>query len=165
MRNVLKNIEIPRIGMRILKSAIAVLLCFVVDYFRKGAGIVFYSQLSALWCMQATRELTIKNAKQRMIGTFIGTFYGFLYIVLRQICKIKPWGYDYLGSVVISGMVILVIYTAVFIKKKQASLCIRLFVRVADCLGYRFNDGKLFPGYLSIPFSAGYSGIFPFDSW
>lgn len=121
MRNVLKNIEIPRIGMRIIKSAIAVLLCFAVDYFRKGAGIVFYSQLSALWCMQATRELTIKNAKQRMIGTFIGTFYGFLYIVLRQLCKIKLWGYDYLGSVVISGMVILVIYTAVLIKKKQAS--------------------------------------------
>ena len=115
------HVEFPRIGMRIIKSAIAVLLCFLVDYFRNGAGIVFYSQLSALWCMQATRESTIKNAKQRMIGTFIGTFYGFLYIVIKQLILPKPSGYDYVGSVIISGMIVLVIYTSVFIKKKQAS--------------------------------------------
>ena len=35
------NVEFPSIGMRIIKSAIAVLLCFVVDYFRSGAGEVF----------------------------------------------------------------------------------------------------------------------------
>ena len=115
------NLEFPRIGMRIIKSAIAVLLCFIVDYYRNGAGIVFYSQLSALWCMQATRESTIKNAKQRMIGTFIGTFYGFLYIVFKQLILPKASVYDYVGSVIISGMIVLVIYTSVFIKKKQAS--------------------------------------------
>lgn len=115
------NLEFPRIGMRIIKSAIAVLFCFIVDYYRNGAGIVFYSQLSALWCMQATRENTIKNAKQRMIGTFIGTFYGFLYIVFKQLILPKARGYDYVGSVIISGMIVLVIYTSVFIKKKKAS--------------------------------------------
>ena len=115
------NVEFPRIGMRIIKSAIAVLLCFVVDYYRNGAGIVFYSQLSALWCMQATRESTIKNAKQRMIGTFIGTFYGFLYIAIKQLLLPKAEDYDYIGSVFISGMIVLVIYTSVLIKKKQAS--------------------------------------------
>ena len=115
------HVEFPRIGMRIIKSSIAVLLCFVVDYFRNGAGIVFYSQLSALWCMQATREITIKNAKQRMIGTFIGTFYGFVYIVIKQIFLPKVISYDYVGSVLISGMIVLVIYTSVLIKKKQAS--------------------------------------------
>lgn len=88
---------------------------------RNGAGIVFYSQLSALWCMQATRENTIKNAKQRMIGTLIGTFYGFVFIVFKQLTKIEIDGYNYLDSVVISGMVIIVIYTSVLIKKKQAS--------------------------------------------
>ena len=117
----LLKIEIPGIGMRIIKSSIAVLLCFVVDYFRHGAGIVFYSQLSALWCMQATKENTIKNAKQRMLGTFIGTFYGFIYIVIKQFFQTKTETYDYIGSLIISGMVILVIYTAVLIKKKQAS--------------------------------------------
>jgi uncharacterized membrane protein YgaE (UPF0421/DUF939 family) len=115
------NVEIPRIGMRIIKSAIAVFLCFVVDYFRNGAGIVFYSQLSALWCMQATRESTFKNAKQRMIGTFIGTAYGFLFIVLKQLFLPKAESYDYVGSLLISGMIVLVIYTSVVIKKKQAS--------------------------------------------
>ena len=65
----------PKIGFRIIKSAIAVALCFVVDYFRNGAGIVFYSQLSALWCMQVYRTNTKKNAIQRTIGTTIGAIY------------------------------------------------------------------------------------------
>lgn len=71
--------------------------------------------------MQATRESTIKNAKQRMIGTFIGTFYGFLYVVLKQLLLPKTADYDYIGSVITSGMIVLVIYTSVMIKKKQAS--------------------------------------------
>ena len=131
--------EFPKIGMRIIKSAIAVLMCFVVDYFRNGAGIVFYSQLSALWCMQATRENTIKNAKQRMIGTLIGTFYGFVFIVFKQLTKIEIDGYNYWDSVVISGMVIIVIYTSVLIKKKQASYfsCVVFLSIVVNHIGDR----------------------------
>lgn len=58
----LKNITIPRIGMRIIKSGIAAILCFAAAFFRGDNGIVFYSLLSALWCMQGYRANTMKNA-------------------------------------------------------------------------------------------------------
>ena len=44
----------------------------VVEVLRGDNGIVFYSQLSALWCMQAYVSTTRKNAMQRIIGTVIG---------------------------------------------------------------------------------------------
>lgn len=111
----------PKIGFRIIKSAIAVALCFMVDYFRNGAGIVFYSQLSALWCMQVYRTNTKKNAIQRTIGTTIGAIYGLIFLMTeRQINGGKVF-YDYKSTAIISLMIIVVLYTTVIINKKQAS--------------------------------------------
>jgi len=113
--------KFPRIGFRIIKSAIAIGLCFLVDMLRGGRGIVFYSQLSALWCMQAYRTNTKKNAIQRVIGTMIGALYGLIVLLvnmeLSTICVLPA----YFMPAVISLMIILVLYTTVLIRKKQAS--------------------------------------------
>ncbi len=116
-----EKLTFPKIGMRIIKSAAAVFLCFIIDDIRNGAGIVFYSQLSALWCMQVDKTATIKNAKQRMIGTVIGTFYGFIFIVFRTVGRFKLLEYEYISEIIISLLIIAVIYTTVAINKKQAS--------------------------------------------
>lgn len=47
MSKKLKN-TFPHIGLRIIKSAIAVALCYLVSFIRGDSGIVFYSQLAAL---------------------------------------------------------------------------------------------------------------------
>ena len=108
----LKNI--PRPGLRIAKSAAAVGLCYLVSLLRPG-GIVFYSQLAALWCMQNYVENTRKNALQRFLGTLIGAAYGLLYLLLFP--KISElW-----NAAVVTGLVGVVLYTTVLIKRKQAS--------------------------------------------
>lgn len=38
--------KVPMIGMRIVKSALGIFICFLIDILRNGAGIVFYSQLA-----------------------------------------------------------------------------------------------------------------------
>lgn len=76
--------HIPMIGLRIIKSGIAVALCFVIAYFRGNEGIVFYSLLSALWCIQMYRSNTKKNAIQRFSGTVIGALYGLIFLLLLQ---------------------------------------------------------------------------------
>lgn len=76
--------HIPMIGLRIVKSGIAVALCFVIAYFRGNEGIVFYSLLSALWCIQMYRSNTKKNAIQRFSGTVIGALYGLAFLLLLQ---------------------------------------------------------------------------------
>ena len=92
----LKHMPIPGIGLRIIKSGIATALCFIVAYFRRGEGIVFYSLLSALWCMQGYRANTRRNALQRLSGTTIGALYGLLFLLLiRKIEMMKPgWAED-----------------------------------------------------------------------
>ncbi|MCM1387882.1 MAG: HAD hydrolase family protein [Bacillus sp. (in: Bacteria)] len=124
----IKHREIPRIGMRIIKSGIAVALCFVVAYFRRGNGIVFYSLLSALWCMQGYRKNTKKNALQRMSGTVIGAVYGLVFLLLMQRFGALNTGQAvYEGKVffheaaAVSFFIIVVLYTTVLLGQKQAS--------------------------------------------
>lgn len=119
-----RKIKLPGVGMRILKSALAVSLCMAVDVLRRGNGIVFYSQLAALWCIQMYRDNTLKNAFQRITGTFVGAFFGLLYLLLypRIVSGIKAGpAIIIFRSVLIFISIILVIYTTVVIKKKEAS--------------------------------------------
>ncbi len=116
-----KKIHFPPIGMRIIKSAIAVAVCFLVDELRGDSSIVFYSQLAALWCIQMYSSNTKKNAIQRSMGTMIGALFGLIYLLAY------PFGEMLLGSsfvtdtVFVSLFVILIIYTTVVFDKKQAS--------------------------------------------
>ena len=124
MRSYIKskyNIVIPGIGMRIIKSALAVSLCMIINQFRGESGMVFYSQLAALWCIQEYRSNTISHAVQRIIGTVVGALFGLIYIL---VCP--PFvGRGTLGVIYnvlfIFISVILVIYSTVLIHKKQAS--------------------------------------------
>lgn len=108
-----KERKLPGIGLRIIKSFIGVLLCYLVDYLRGNEGIVFYSQLAVLWCMQDYVSETIGKAKQRMIGTIIGAVYGLVVILFFSSCPYQ--------SVVVSLFIIIILYTTVLLKKKQAS--------------------------------------------
>lgn len=111
----LKNIKLPGIGMRIVKSSLAVAVCYVINALRGGQGMVFYSQLAALWCIQMYRTNTKQNAIQRTIGTIIGAVYGLIYLL------IAPWIFSIGEGLVISLMIALVLYTTVLLKKKQSS--------------------------------------------
>ena len=44
-----KSIALPPIGMRIIKSAVGVLLGFVIYFLRGRQGTPFYTALSVLW--------------------------------------------------------------------------------------------------------------------
>ena len=116
-----KKLKIPGIGARIVKSALAVALCMIVNLIRGNEGMVFYSQLAALWCIQMYRDKTLNNAILRTIGTIIGAMYGLIFILSFPIVTtyIKPSVWLYAIFVFIS--IIAVIYTTVIINKKQAA--------------------------------------------
>ncbi|MCM1282817.1 MAG: FUSC family protein [Muribaculaceae bacterium] len=113
--------RLPPVGLRIVKSAVAVALCFLVAFARGGSGIVFYSHIAALWCIQMYTVNTWKNAKQRFLGTVIGALYGLLFLLLRAKLSVGGQPALYLDAAVIALMIVLVLYTTVLIKKKQAS--------------------------------------------
>lgn len=115
----------PKIGLRILKSAVAVFLCYVFNYFRGESGIVFYSQLSALWCIQSYISTTKKNARQRIFGTFVGAGFGLLILLsvgfLRTEFKLSGLNLYAVQALITSASIVLVLYSTVVTKKKQAS--------------------------------------------
>lgn len=113
--------KIPGIGMRIIKSAVAVALCMLVNSFRGADGMVFYSQLAALWCIQMYRNNTFSNAYQRTIGTVVGALYGLIYILMHSKYYTAGINGYLLELLCIFAGIILVLYTTVLINKKQAS--------------------------------------------
>lgn len=113
--------HLPGIGMRIIKSAAAVAICFIIDYLRQGQGMVFYSQLAALWCIQMYRSNTKKNAIQRTIGTVIGAVYGLIYLLINPFFIRNKIENVFLEEAVVSLLIIAVLYTTVVMKKQQAS--------------------------------------------
>lgn len=112
---------LPRIGFRIIKSAAAVALCFFISFLRGDAGIVFYSQLAALWCIQMYATNTKKNAAQRLIGTVIGAVYGLLFLLTEKELGVRANEDALVHGAFVSIMIVMILYTTVVIKKKQAS--------------------------------------------
>lgn len=108
----------PRIGMRIIKSAIGVFLCFVIDLIRGDGGLVFYSLLAVLWCMQDYVSETKEKAMQRSVGTVIGALFGLLYLLED---KFLGHGNQIVTGMIVSGYIIALLYVTVLIHKKQAS--------------------------------------------
>ncbi len=70
------------IGQRLVKSVIAVLLCFAVYELRGRQGIPFYSALAVLQCMQQYSKSAKTMAKNRVIGTMVGSFWGLVLLLL-----------------------------------------------------------------------------------
>ena len=49
----------PKIGMRIIKSAVAVFICFLI-YLIRGEGLPFYSTIAAIMCMQPGIQIHVQ---------------------------------------------------------------------------------------------------------
>ncbi|MGN0495679.1 MAG: HAD hydrolase family protein [Lachnospiraceae bacterium] len=114
-----KKLEIPGIGMRIVKSAVAVAVCYFINELRGGQGIVFYSQLAALWCVQMYQSNTVENALQRTIGTIVGALYGLLYVLVYPFLISGNPGW--VEGIFVPFMIVVVLYTTVLLKTRQAS--------------------------------------------
>ena len=114
-----KKSKMPRIGMRIIKSAIGVFLCFAIYLARGRQGTPFYSALAVLWCIQSQTKDSIRNAWQRTVGTAIGAIYG-LFLLLFRI-YVMDLGEGLLHYSIIASVIIPIIYTAVLLQKKNAA--------------------------------------------
>ncbi len=113
---------LPPLGHRIMKSVAAIGICYLISFIRGDSGIVFYSHLAALWCIQTYVSNTKKMAKQRTIGTLIGAAYGLFVLLIKHGISLYSWHfYKYIYALFMTLMVGVVLYTTVCIKKKNAS--------------------------------------------
>ena len=108
----------PKIGMRIVKSSIAVFLCFVI-YLIRGDGIPFYSAIAAVLCMQPDVPNSRRVAFNRIAGTFVGGLFGMVVMLIEN--RFIPPELPIFKYLLISVVIIPVIYVTVLLKKTTAS--------------------------------------------
>lgn len=105
------------VGQRIVKTAVAVLICFLIYFLRGQKGIPFYSAIAAILCMQPYGENSFTVAKNRMIGTLVGAFFGTILLTFYYF----QWIEMHVMYLLIAFCIILVIKTSVWIKKPQVA--------------------------------------------
>ncbi len=110
--------NVPRVGMRMVKTAMAVAVCFFIYFLRGEEGVPVFSTIAAIICMQPYAENSIQVAVNRIIGTLLGAACALF--VLHLIAYI-PWEYRLLRYMVISFAVIPVMYITVLLKRTGAA--------------------------------------------
>lgn len=98
------------IGMRTIKTVIAVYICFLYGKLRGQAPI--YAALSALISMQGDHRDGMDVGKNRILGTIIGGLFGLISIVLVRKLNISPEGH--IHYLLLSLFLIPVIYTNIY---------------------------------------------------
>ena len=81
-------VNMPRVGMRMIKTALAVAICFLLYFLRGEEGVPVFSTIAAIICMQPYVEYSRQVAFNRIIGTLLGA--AFALLVLHLIRYI-PW--------------------------------------------------------------------------
>lgn len=127
-----------KIGARIIKTSLAVVLCIVIDSYLKG-GSGFLSGTAAIITMQSTFKDSFRKGGHRVLGTFFGAGLGGLFALISQgnvllialgiiilIYSFKLLKWD--TGIVISCVVFLVIMT----EKNNTDILLYSFNRLID---------------------------------
>ncbi|MBQ9618372.1 MAG: FUSC family protein [Oscillibacter sp.] len=128
----------PRIGQRMIKTAVAVLICLLFYYLRgrRGEDMPTEAAITAIICMQPYVRDSREYALNRMTGTLIGAFWGLLFLFVTLL--LPALGHNLcLLYVLMSLGVLLSLYTAVAFRKPDAS---GLAAIVFICIVIAFPD-------------------------
>jgi len=152
----------PRIGMRIVKSAIAVYICIILGLLRPG-GMAFYSAIAAVLCMQPYLKNSINAAINRTIGTLFGGIFGIVALLIERNFQLDL--FPTLDYFVISLLIIPLIYVTVLSSKTNASyIAVVVFLSVAvnhgaDINVYSFAFNRIIDTLIGIFVSLGINMI------
>lgn len=128
-----RTFEIPHIGMRIIKTSVAVFICFLLDRWHDNPPLI--AAFAAVICMQASIQQTLQNGRERMWGTLLGGVFGGLTL----------WGFQMLNApitnllfyTVVALLLIPLIYITVLMEQRSA-VALAAIVFLVIC----FNHGE-----------------------
>ena len=117
-----RPIYLPRIGQRIVKTSIAVLITLLVYYLRgyRGADMPAEAAITAIICMQPYVHDTREYAMSRFIGTLIGAAWGLGFLLLMLV-------FPRMGEVLLivylrmAVGVMLTLYTCVLVRRPDTA--------------------------------------------
>ncbi len=131
-----------RIGLRSIKTVVAVFVCCLIDFFR---GVVpIQSTIAAIICIKADKKDTIQTAVTRAIGTILGGATGVL--VLLFFLKVGIPYYSLLFYFILCILLIPVIYIPVRLGWPDAT-ALTCIVYLVVAMGY---NGELTPIQMAV---------------
>ena len=122
--------ELPRLGLRNIKTAISVTLCMVIFHIINRDN-AFFACIAAVFCMKDTVSSSISMGKNRIIGTLIG---GLIGIFLIYLSSIFPFLYN-ISSIMTGIGVSLSIYICTTLKKPE-SVIVSCIVIIGIMINY-----------------------------
>lgn len=113
--------RLPMPGQRIIRSVVAVWLCFVVYFLRGRSGIPFFSAIAVLQCIQPyTRDIR-KIARQKIVGTLFGSLWGLLLLLLENLL-VEDGIPDEWPHYLLTGVFVgIVLYTTVLLRIRDVA--------------------------------------------
>ncbi len=70
-----------KLGLRAIKTAIAVFLCLLLSFIFKRTDNLF-ACIAAIICLQPTHHKTVNSGLERLVGTLIGGIVGYLLLLM-----------------------------------------------------------------------------------
>ena len=112
----------PRIGQRMIKTAIAVFICLIFYYLRgyRGEDMPTEAAVTAIICMQPYVQDTREYALNRMAGTLIGAVWGLALLFLLLLFPVLG-KYFYIVYALAALGALGALYTSVAFRKTDAS--------------------------------------------
>lgn len=117
-RKQMENVKLPKIGLRIIKTVVAVFLCFVISELRQES-IPFYSAISAILCMQPDIANSLKVGLSRTVGTCIGGLFGLGVLILEK--AFLPINLIFVQYFIVSICLIPLIYLTVILHQTAST--------------------------------------------
>ena len=123
------------VGMRMIKTAAAVCLCGVFDYFRGSSP--FYSMIAAIISTQPTAKKSVQSGMNRCLGTIIG---GALALGLLALLRLIGIDCDTLPYYAICSVCIIPVMLLCVALHKEDAISITCIVFLVVLLKYSTSD-------------------------
>ena len=106
-----------RIGMRVVKTAVAIFICIAIAWLIGSDNLMQISAVSALMTLRATKEDTLHFGLFRVLGTAVGGIIGLITVIIGLFL---PYYSDGLFVIVIPLMLVLNLYICNILKMQDS---------------------------------------------
>lgn len=124
-----------RVGMRIIKTVVAVLVCGVLGWLRDQSA--FYSMIAAVICLQNSAGKTIQSSVNRLVGTLVGGVIGVIVVYVMDVCGVL---YIELARYAIIAAMLIPIIEITLLMKKPAISAFACVVFLCVTVNHSVND-------------------------
>ncbi|SHK06312.1 Aromatic acid exporter family member 1 [Clostridium cavendishii DSM 21758] len=141
--------KLPKVGMRNIKTALAVLTCILLLKLI-GFSYPFYACIAAVICMQDTVKNSYTAGKNRMIGTIIGGMFGMLLAYLEEYLNI-----GFLNPLIVFLGIISLIYIGTALKRHSSIsisciVFLAIMVNLRDTTPFVYSINRMFETFVGI---------------